>query len=108
MIRLGKYGINVSDRCYEVGKIATRTVKKTDKNTNEKIDVEEEYLANSGYYTSIESALNATYKRIAADALNNYDGDLKGAIEAIHKRTAEFEKLVRDAIPDIKGGRGNE
>lgn len=104
MIRLGKYGINVSDRCFEVGKIATRTIKKTDKNTNEKTEVEEEVLANSGYYTSLESALNGVYKRITVDALSNYDGDLKGAIEAIHKRTTEFEKLVRDALPDVKIG----
>lgn len=104
MIRLGKYGINVSDRCFEVGKIATRTIKKTDKNTNEKTEVEEEVLANSGYYTSLESALNGVYKRITVDALSNYDGNLQGAIELVRKRTDAFEKLVRDALPDVKIG----
>lgn len=96
MIRLGNYGINVSDRCYEVGKIATRIDKKTGNS--------EEILANSGYHTTLESALKAAYRRVTADAIKSYDGDLQGAIELVRKRTDAFEKLVRDALPDAKIG----
>lgn len=103
MIRLGAYGINVSDRQYEIGKIANRMIKKKDKDTNETIEVEEEVLTNSGYYTTLESALTALYRRVASDAVKSYDGDLKGAIQLLTKRTEAFEKLVKDALPDFGG-----
>lgn len=103
MIRIGSYGINVSDRCFEVGKIATRAIKKTDKNTNEKTEVEEEVLTNSGYYSTLESALAALYRRLTMEAVKSYDGDLNGAVRLLTKRTEAFEKLIKDALPDFGG-----
>lgn len=95
MIRIGIYGINVSDRQYEIGKITTRT--------NTKTGATEEVLTNSGYYTTLESALTALYRRFTMDALKSYDGDLNGAIQLLTKRTEAFEKLIKDALPDFGG-----
>lgn len=95
MIRLGNYGINVSDKQYEVGKIASRT--------NAKTGATEEVLTGSGYHTKLESALNSVYRRVTADAVKSYDGDLAGALRLIAKRTEEFEKLIKAALPDFNG-----
>ena len=94
MIRLGKYGIDVSERCYRIGKIATVYNKKDKKH--------EEILADAGYYSTIETALKAVYKRMTSDTLATYDGDLKGAVVAIRKCTDEFKKLVEDAFPNLR------
>lgn len=87
---LGKYGIEVSDKCYAAGKIGKQKV--TDKNT--KITTEIDYIQNPAYCTSIQSALKAIRKRMQLDALKNIDGELETAINEIRALDERFEKLI--------------
>ena len=84
---LGKYGIEVSDKCYAAGKIGKQTDKKT--------GVEFDYIQNPAYCTSIQSALKAIRKRMQLDALKNIDGELETAINEIRALDERFEKLIK-------------
>lgn len=91
MIRvIGKYGIEVSDKCYAAGKIGKQKV--TDKNT--KITTEVDYIQNPAYCTSVRNALNAIRKRMQMDALKNVDGDLETAINEMRTLDERFEKMI--------------
>lgn len=83
---IGKYGIEVSDKCYAAGKIGKQTDKKTGK--------EFDYIQNPAYCTSVQSALKAIRKRMQMDALKNIDGDLETAINEIRALDERFEKMV--------------
>lgn len=83
---LGKYGIEVSDKCYAAGKIGKQTDKKT--------GVEFDYIQNPAYCTSIQSALKAIRKRMQLDALKNIDGELEMAINEIRVLDERFERLI--------------
>lgn len=98
MIRIGPYGINISDRCFEVGKITVRTVKKTDKDTKETAETKEEYLNNPGYYFTMDTALKAVRKRMLIDAIKDYDGDLMDAIALVKACDRDFSRLVKRAL----------
>lgn len=87
---LGKYGIEVGDKCYAAGKIGKQKV--TDKNT--KITTEVDYIQNPAYCTSVQSALKAIRKRMQMDALKNIDGDIETAINEIRAIDERFEKMV--------------
>lgn len=86
MIRVGKYGIDASDRCYEVGKIG----KITDKKTGE----EREYIKNARYYVTFNDALRYIRKAMHFEAIRNMDGDLNAAIEAIKQADERFAELI--------------
>lgn len=89
MIRvIDKYGIDASDRCYEVGKIG----KTTDKKTGEV----KEYIANASYVSSLQQALKVIRKKMHLEAIKNIDGDLHAAIEVIKKADERFEELIKD------------
>lgn len=83
---LGKYGIEVGDKCYAAGKIG----KQTDKKTGQEFD----YIQNPAYCTSIQSALKAVRKRMQMEALKNTDGELETAINEIRALDERFEKLI--------------
>lgn len=87
MIRVGKYGIDASDRCYEVGKIG----KITDKKTGE----EKEYIKNARYYGSLDGALRCIRRDMHFEAIRDMDGDLNAAIEALKQVDERFEKLIK-------------
>lgn len=91
MIRIGKYGIDTTERCYAIGKIR----KTTDKKTGEEMEV----LDNPGYYTTFSSALLGLHRRISLDAVAAVDGDLLTAITAVQKHTKDFEEVVKAALP---------
>lgn len=86
MIRIGKYGIDASDRCYCVGKL----YKITNKKTGEEI----EYISNGRYYGTLKGALSSIRKDMHLEAIMNMNGDLQAAIEALRKADEQFEKLI--------------
>lgn len=86
MIHIGDYGIDVSDKCYTVGKVS----KITDKKTGE----EKEYLINPSYATSFAFALKCVRKAMHREAIKNTDGDLNAAIEAIKRCDERFERMI--------------
>lgn len=83
---LGKYGIEVNDKCYAAGKIG----KQVDKKTGEEFD----YIQNPAYCMSVHSALNAIRKRMQMDVLKNIDGELETAINEIRSLDDRFEKMI--------------
>ena len=93
MIRVGKYGIDASDRCYEVGKIG----KITDKKTGE----EKEHIVNPSYFPTIQGALKHIRKKMHFETVKNMDGDIQSAIEALRKTDEHFEKLI--SIVEVEG-----
>lgn len=97
MIRIGKYGIDTTERSFAIGKIQ--------KSVNKKTGLEEERLADPGYYSTLDGALMAVYRRLIAEGVNTYDGDLKGVVEAVRKRTRDFERMVQEALPKPKLGK---
>ena len=96
MIHIGDYGIDVSDKCYTVGKISNIKVKKDGKETGE----EREYLINPSYATSFAFALKCVRKAMHREAIGNTDGDLNAAIEAIQKADTMFESLIKKIKAD--------
>lgn len=86
MIRVGIYGIDASDRCYEVGKVG--------KNTDKKTGEEKEYIMNPSYFTSLAGALKHIRKKMHFEAVRNMDGDIQAAIEALGKADEQFGKLI--------------
>lgn len=87
---LGKYGIEVSDKCYAAGKIGKTKV--TDKKTD--VTTEVDCIQNPAYCTSFQSALKAIRKRMQMDALKNIDGDLEAAVNEIRALDERFEKMI--------------
>lgn len=94
MIRMGEYAIEVSDKCYAVGKVNRITVKKTDKETGIKTEEEKDYLVNPSYATSLASALKCIRKAMHRDALKSIEGDIKAALDAIQRCDEQFEQLL--------------
>ena len=89
MIRiLGKYGINASERCYEVGKIS----KTVDKKTGE----EKTIIANAKYVSNLQAALKVIRKAMHLEALKNFEGELQAAIEALERVDKQFEELIKN------------
>lgn len=91
MIRImDKYGIEVSDKCYAVGKIGKSVDKKTGK--------ESEILLHPSYCTSVASALNALRKRLHMDVVKSFDGTLEEAVSKINaiddRFNAELAKIT--------------
>ena len=91
MIRImDKYGIEVSDKCYAVGKIGKSIDKKTGK--------ESETLLHPAYCTSIASALKALRGRLIADSIKSFDGTLEEAVDRIRtlddRFNAELAKIT--------------
>ena len=83
---IGKYGIEVSDKCYAAGKVGKQIDKKT--------GAEVEYIQNPAYCTSVQSALNAIRKRMQMDALRNMDCDLETATNKIRALDERFEQMI--------------
>lgn len=83
---LGKYGIDVSDKCYAAGKIGKQIDKKT--------GAETEYIQSPAYCTNVQSALNAIRKRMQMDALRGQDCDLEAATNKIRALDERFEKAI--------------
>lgn len=90
MIRIGDYGIDVSDRCYAVGKVSKIKVKKNKKETGE----EKEYLINPSYTTSFTYALKCVQKSMRREAIKNTEGDINAAIDAIKQADERFEQMI--------------
>lgn len=87
MIRIiGKYGIDVSDKCYVAGKIGKQIDKKT--------GAEVEYIQNPAYCTSVQNALNAIRKRMQMDALRNAECDLETATNKIRALDEHFGQMI--------------
>ena len=85
MIRiLGKYGIDVSDRCYSVGKICTTT----DKKTGNQVEV----LQAPSYCTTVEAALKSLRKRLHMEGLKSFDGTLEEAVKRVQAMDDRFNK----------------
>lgn len=85
MIRvLDKYGIEVSDRCYAVGKICRTTDKKTGKVV--------EVLQAPSYCTSVESAIKSLRKRLHMEGLKSFDGTLDEAVKCVQEMDGRFNK----------------
>lgn len=97
MIRIGEYAIEVSDKCYAVGKVSRITVKKTDKETGAKTEEEKDCIVNPSYATSLASALKCIRKAMHRDALKDMEGDIKTALEAIQRCDEQFEQLLAGA-----------
>ena len=89
MIRIDKYGIETTEKCFTVGKIATRIV---DKQTGAQV----EYLAQPAYYSSLAGCLRAIRRRMRMDALASFDGDLASALEVLRQMDEHFTTLVSD------------
>lgn len=87
MIRvLGKYGIEVGDKCYAAGKVGKQLDKKT--------GVEVDYIQNPAYCTSVQNAIDAIRKRMQMDALRNMDCDLETATNKIRALDERFEQMI--------------
>ena len=91
MIRVGKYGIDTSERCYAVGIVSTYKNKNTGKET--------EILTGAQYYSDLPAALKSLIKRNRLETLREFDGDLKAAVKAISEADNELERLIKEAIP---------
>lgn len=87
MIRvMDKYGIEVSEKCYTVGKIG--------KVTDKKIGEVREVLQCSAYCSTIANALNALRRRIHMDAVKTFDGTLEEAVDKIKAIDDRFNAEV--------------
>lgn len=87
MIRvMDKYGIDVSEKCYAVGKIGKSINKKTGEVTED--------LQHPAYCTSISSALSALRKRLHMEAVKSFDGPLEEAIDKIRAIDERFNAEV--------------
>ena len=85
MIRvLDKYGIEVSDKCFAVGKICTTT----DKKTGRQIEV----LQAPSYCTTVEAALKLLRKRLHMEGLKSFDGTLEEAVKRVQAMDDRFNK----------------
>ena len=88
MIYIDCYGIDVSDKCFTVGKIS--------KITDTKTGTEKESLITPSYATSFASALKCVRKMMQREAIKNTDGDLNAAINAIRRSDVRFESLIAE------------
>lgn len=87
MIRvMDKYGIEVSEKCYAVGKIG--------KSINKKTGEVNEDLQHPAYCTSIANALGVIRKRLHMDAVKSFDGTLEDAIDKIRAIDDRFHAEV--------------
>lgn len=87
MIRiLDKYGIEVSDKCYAVGKIG----KSVDKKTGEVSEI----IQHPAYCTSVASALKALRDRLIADSVKSFDGTLEEAVDKIRAIDDRFNAEI--------------
>ncbi len=85
MIRImDKYGIEVSDKCYAVGKIG----KSVNKNTKEETEV----IQSPAYCTSVEGALKSLRKRMHLEALKSFEGTLEEAVKKIQSLYERFNR----------------
>ena len=85
MIRImDKYGIEVSDKCYAVGKIG--------KSVNKKTGEETEMLQSPAYCTSVQGALKSLRKRMHLEALKSFEGTLDEAVKKIQNLDDRFGK----------------
>lgn len=85
MIRvLNKYGIEVSDKCFAVGKICVTTDKKTGKQV--------EVLQSPAYCTSVASAIKALRRRLHMEGLKSFDGPLDEAVKRVQEIDGVFNK----------------
>lgn len=110
MIRvIDNYGIDVSDRCYAVGKIIIN--KKT---RNDGTVVEYEAIQQPAYFPTFELCLKWLAERLRADSFRGIDCDLKTALHVM----AEAEKRLSKALsclgyeivkmPEMNGGAVDE
>ena len=87
MIRvLDKYGIEVSDRCYAVGKICTTT----DKKTGKQVDI----IQAPSYCTSVESAIKSLRRRLHMEGLKSFDGTLGEAVKRVQEMDDKFNAEI--------------
>lgn len=92
MVRvIDNYVIDVSDNCYQVGKLATTTNKKTGETT--------EYIAAPKYVSTFDAALKCIRKSMRMERLKDFDGTLTDAINLIIGIDQNFE----DSLGQIKG-----
>lgn len=93
MIRLDDtYAIEVTDTCYALVKVRLSEGEKT-KGQELKMPV--------GYYTGLQTALNAFAKEFVKDGLRNADIRLSEAIKIIKERSERVEALINRAVKDI-------
>ena len=90
MVRiLEKYGIEVSEKCYAVGKI---------RNTTDKITGQpEEEIQSPAYCTTLEGALQALRRKMHLDAIKPFDGTLEEAVEKIRSLDDRFCAAIEGA-----------
>lgn len=91
MIRIiDNWGIDASERCYEVGKIGKLVVKKTGE--------EKEYIMGASYVSSFQEALVFIRKRLRLETIKDIEGDLGAAIEALKRSDERFEEVIKDIV----------
>ena len=94
MIRiLDKYGIEVSEKCYVVGKIC--------KTTNKKTGEQLETFQSPSYCTTIEAAVKALRRKLHMDSIKSFDGTLEAAISEIKKLDDRFYGALKEAGLDV-------
>lgn len=86
MIRIDKYVIAAYDRGYQVGELTHSTNKETGEVT--------ERINKPAYISSIQQCLAKIRKLMHLEAIEQYDGDLAGAINALNDADKRFERMV--------------
>lgn len=87
-----KYYMKSDQNQIIVGKMNTRINKNSE---------EEECLANVRYYATPEQAIMGTYKVLKRETIQDINGDLKDAVQALQSMTDAFRQSVEESIPDI-------
>lgn len=86
MIRIGEYGIMADNSGFVVGKVARRLDKKT--------GIEVESLSAPRYFSNLQGCLRELRKKAHLEAIEQYDGDLTGAIAVLDEANMKFESLI--------------
>ena len=86
MIRIGEYGITSDASGFVVGKIARKKGKKA--------GAEVEYLSGPKYFSNLQGCLRELRKKAHLEAVEQYDGDLSGAIAVLDEANMKFERLI--------------
>lgn len=86
MIRIDKYVIAAYDRGYQVGELTYSTNKET--------GVVTERISKPAYLSTIQQCLAKIRKLMHLEVIEQYDGDLAGAIAALNEADKRFECMV--------------
>ena len=88
MIKIGSFGITADSHGYTVGKISTVKDKKTGE--------ESEILAAAKYYPTLQGCLRCIRKQMHFEAIRDFEGSMKAAIQLLNETDERFETLIAD------------